>query len=357
MNKRIGLIDADLIDGGTRLPNLALMKLSAYFKANQDTVKLIERVNSNISKEYDEIYISKVFDYTNIDTELLQNENVFYGGSGFFFDKAEYLPYEIEHIKPDYHLYDSYSGKLTDSYRDYSIGFTTRGCFRKCKFCINQNSDKVKFHSHVSEWLDEDRKYIYLLDDNILGYKDWEDVFTELKETGKPFSFRQGLDIRLLTKEKAEMLNGVKYKGEFIFAFDDYDDKDIIVEKLKLWRKYSKKSTKLYVLSGFKSQDENEIISIFERIKILGHYKCLPYIMKHKDYQKSKYKSLFVQIARWCNMPRFFKKMTFRQFCEANQAHKKTDGLCSSMRALKEFENDFPEIAKKYFDTNYWEKQ
>ena len=38
---------------------------------------------------------------------------------------------------------------------------------------------------------------------------------------------------------------------------------------MKIWRRHSDKSTKLYVLSGYESQGAEEIASIFERIRIL----------------------------------------------------------------------------------------
>ena len=57
-------------------------------------------------------------------------------------------------------------------------------------------------------------------------------------------------------------------------------------------------------------------------------------------------------------MPQFLKKMTFREFCEANQAYHKTEGtLCSSMIALNDFEEKFPDIAKKYFDIRFDEQK
>ena len=57
-------------------------------------------------------------------------------------------------------------------------------------------------------------------------------------------------------------------------------------------------------------------------------------------------------------MPQFLKKMTFREFCEANQAYHKTEGtLCSSMIALYDFEDKFPDIAKKYFDIRFDEQE
>lgn len=366
---KIGLIDADLLDKGTRHPNLVIMKLSGYFKEKGCEVELIENydritVNNYAGiKDYDAIYISKVFDFTKIDEKILEFENVYFGGTGFFFTGGMDLPYCIEHHMPDYHIYDSFIEHDTKhdnkevywkDYTDYSIGFATRGCFRKCDFCVNKKYDRVHFHSHISEWLDKDRKGIYLWDDNIFGYGKWKEVFEELKATGKPFQFRQGLDIRLLTAEKAKALNEAKYMGDIIFAFDHIEDKPIIEKQLRLWRKYSNKNTKLYVLSGFYGQDEKEIESVFERIKVIMEYGCLPYIMRHKDYEKSPYKGLFIQIARWCNMPQCFKKMTFREFCEANQKRIKTEGrLGSSMKALKEFEDKFPNIAAKYFDLRF----
>lgn len=366
---KIGLIDADLLDNGTRHPNLVIMKLSGYFKEKGCEVELIEDYSVITDndyegiKNYDAIYISKVFDFTNIDEYILDSDNVYFGGTGFIFTGGKDLPDKIEHHMPDYYVYDKFiehNTKHADKdvywkdYTDYSIGFATRGCFRKCEFCVNQKYDRVFFHSHISEWLDKDRKGIYLWDDNIFGYGKWKEVFDELKEIDKPFQFRQGLDLRLLTDEKAQVLNEAKYNGDIIFAFDHIEDKPLIEEKLKLWRKYSDKSTKLYVLSGFDGQDKNEIISIFKRISVIIKYGCLPYIMRHKDYEKSSYKGLFIQIARWCNMPQFLKKKTFREFCEANQAYHKTKGtLCSSMKALTEFEEKFPEIAKKYFDIRF----
>ncbi len=37
-----------------------------------------------------------------------------------------------------------------------------------------------------------------------------------------------------------------------------------------------------------------EIASIFERIRILMEYQCLPYIMRHEYYNRSPYKGMFI---------------------------------------------------------------
>ena len=68
-------------------------------------------------------------------------------------------------------------------------------------------------------------------------------------------------------------------------------------------------------------------------------------------WKESKYRELYVAIARWCNQANIIKKMSFRQFCEANQKLKKDQTkLCSTMRSMLEFENENPEIAKRFFD-------
>ena len=377
-NGRIALVDADLLDGGTRHPNLVVMKLSGYFKERGCTVRLIESYEelytrigdfelwTDYSKvsDFDAIYISKVFDFTKIDQKLLTFDNVFFGGTGFYFDHAPKLPDEIEHHMPDYNVYNEFIEHDTRAhkeqwYKDYlnfSIGYATRGCFRQCDFCVNHSCKSVSFHSHISEWLDPNRKYIYLWDDNIFGFPKWREVFEELISTGKPFQFKQGLDMRLMTAEKAQVLNRAKYYGDYIFAFDHIEDAKWIEEKLRLWREYCDKPTKLYVLCGFDGQDEKEIEGVFERIRILLKYGCLPYIMRHEKYETSPYRGMFVQIARWCNQPQFLKKLTFRQYCQQCQVYHKGEDLGAPMRAMTDFESRFPEIAKKYFDMSYLEQ-
>lgn len=362
--KKIGIIDADLLDNGTRHPNLALMKIAGFYKDSGHFVKLL--LSYAEIEEYDELFISKVFNFTHIPEEVLKRKNIHIGGTGFFEDGGENLPNEIEHHMPYYDLYKEYvdeqiaKGKSRTyfaDYLDYSIGFTTRGCFRKCDFCVNKKYDHVFRHSLVEEFYDKNRPYIYLWDDNILGYPKWREVIKELEDTGRPFQFRQGIDIRLMTDEKARVFNSVHYQGDFIFAFDHIEDKDIIVKKIQLWKRYSSKVCKLYVLSGFDSQDEKDISNIFERIATLMKYGSLPYIMRHELYNKSKYRGMYVELARWCNQPQFYKKMSFREFCEANQSYKKNQNTnCAAYQTMLDFERDFPQIAKTYFDLKFENK-
>lgn len=353
----IGLIDADLIDNGTRHPNLALMKISGYMKNNGHQVSLL--LDYDNLNNYDEIYISKVFSFTKIPIDLNDKEkysHIKFGGTGFFPIDPPNLPDEIEHFMPDYTLYNSFIAKEIerglkpsrfDDYINYSIGFTTRGCFRKCDFCVNKKYNSVFRHSLVSEFLDKNRKYIYLWDDNFLAYSGWEEVLDELDSTNKKFQFRQGLDIRLMTKKKAERLAKSNYHGDFIFAFDFLKDRELIEKNLKLWRKFCNKTTKLYVLCGFESITSQDIADTFERIKILMKYQCIPYIMRYASYESSEFRGMYINLARWCNQPQFFKKKTFREFCEANGENS------STMKYLRHFEEKHPDIASLYFNLRY----
>ena len=132
---KIGIIDADLLGKKRhRFPNLASMKIAGWHKDNGDIVELLLSYDNIL--EYDLVYISKVFTDTEVPDHVLKLDNVKYGGTGFFYDKAEPLPYEIEHHMPFYDLYNDFiereikkgiSPNEFKEYKEYSIGFTTRG--------------------------------------------------------------------------------------------------------------------------------------------------------------------------------------------------------------------------------------
>lgn len=411
---KVGIIDADLLDHGTRHPNLALEKIAGYCKALGHEVRLIcsydeIKVESTFcidEIQYDILVLSQVFKFTKrpqfINT-LIKNHFIFYGGTGFLeefeddVNKLPSLPKEVEHHRPDFNLYDEFIEIQTggdpkkkkrdwDDYISYSIGFTTRGCIRHCAFCVNREQSHVYQWSPVSEFLDPSRPKIYLWDDNIMAAppKVFKKVMEELQATGKAFQFRQGMDIRLMTEEKAKLFANVKYYGDFIFAFDHYRKDDPhewkqveqTIKGLKVWKKFVTRETKLYVIVAFDSLDERDIEGTFWRIKTLMEFGCLPYIMRFEDYKKSRFKDLYTQLARWCNQPSFFKKMSFRQFCVRNEEYhqgiqkkiangqyprelkypkgfKPKDKFCSCYQAMIDFEAEFPEIAKTYFDLRF----
>ena len=409
----VGIVDADLLGRENhRFPNLVCEKLSSYWKERGASVSLIldkeyswllydgGTLDNPDTPRYDRIYVSKVFTDTWVPDLLLQvalkdghgrvgETDVYIGGTGFYFDKAPNLPEEIEHHMPDYHLYDDWialelekAKKQAESkgkpfkeavftqqfkeYTDYSIGFLTRGCFRKCEFCVNKKYDHVFTHSPLTEFYDPSRKKICLLDDNFFGCVHWKKLLQELIDTGKQFKFKQGMDERILNEEKCKMLFNANYDGDYTFAFDNIADYDLIKSKLELIYKYIlsrprnlKVSVKFYVLVGFESTDAVDIQNAFRRIELLMSYGCLPYVMRYQNknyapWKDSKYRGMYITLARWANQPSMIKKMSFRQYCEANQLRIKTeDHLCAAMQAITLFEKENPEIAAQYFDLRF----
>ncbi len=382
----IGIIDADLLGRSKhRFPNLVCEKLSGYWNEQGAETHLL--MDYDHVDDYDLVYISKVFTDTPVPDWVIDDasrpEHVFIGGTGFYFDKAPNLPNVIEHHMPNYDLYNDFieadveKARLAKEaegeefkeknyrmgfkeYTDYSIGFLTRGCFRKCGFCVNKKYDHVFVHSPLHEFYDSNRKKICLLDDNFLGCPRWRDLLDELRSTGRQFKFKQGLDERLLTEEKCEMLFSSNYDGDYTFAFDNINDYDLIKSKLEMIRRYYNGNYfKFYVLVGYESTDATDIENAFKRIALLMDYGAIPYLMRYQNkndapWRRSEHSDMYIQMARWCNQQAVYKQTSFREFAERSQERHMTEGtLCAPMRALQSFEKKYPEISKKYFDKKF----
>lgn len=314
---RIGLIDVD----GHNFPNLALMKISAYHKSIDDTVEWY-----NPFEDYDTVYLSKVFSFSE-DYRLPINARkaIKYGGTGYQINNingVEYftnnpgitflsphepkvlfytkLPYCIENIFPDYSIYPMYT-------KDTAYGFLTRGCPRGCAFC--HVGTKEGNHSYKVADLSEfwnGQKNIVLCDPNLLACRDWKPLLQQLIDSKACVDFNQGLDIRMITDEKADMLSQIKIK-EIHFAWDRYEDKDIILPKLKLFSEYKYKGKHpdhnaiVYVLVNFDTTIEQDL----ERIYTLREMGYWAYVMV---YDKEHAKPIYKDLSRWCNNRRIFAK-------------------------------------------------
>lgn len=410
MARKFGIVDADLLDNGTRHPNLVLMKIAGYLRDKNLPYELIfgNRVNMD---DYHTVYTSKVFTFSR-EPPFLQNGGnhstagekeedpgkqqmnqndltIVRGGTGYYADEEDPVRFnrlrEEDMVKlendprlpgfslasqmPDYTLYDRYIkhkvalGNKPSSYKDYqeySIGFLTRGCIRRCPFCVNKNITYVYNYSILEDFIDNSRSKIYLWDDNFLASKNWKELLQALQATNKPFQFRQGLDIRLITPEKAEMLAKSRYHGDYMFAFDLIKDKTLIEKKLAIWREHTNKTTKLYLFCGYELTDDytliTDILNLFIRIKVLMKYKCLGYVMRHQNYKNHPLNNIYVQVARWCNQPQFYKKMSFHEFIRRNQFWKKTNNKCVALRTYEQFIdhfNDYRQELEYYFNMKY----
>lgn len=292
---RIGLID---VDGGKSFPNLALMKISAYHKGRGDEIEWYQP----FSGHYDKVYMSKVFSFTPDYDAFIDADEVERGGSGYCIElvngkevfhpeKNKALPHEIEHIYPDYSIYP----RLT---QDTAYGFLTRGCPRGCSFCIVERKEG-KCSKKVADlgefW--RGQKNIVLCDPNILACKDWRELLTSLADTGATIDFNQGLDIRMMTAEKIELLNRIRIK-EIHFAWDRYQDKSVILPKFKLFAEKSNRvhghSAIVYTIVNFDTTIEQDLDRIYT-LRDLGYW---AYVM---IYDKEHCAPVYKRLQRWCN--------------------------------------------------------
>lgn len=389
---KIGIIDADLMHQGAHYPNLALMKISGHHKRKGHNARILLRTGkrrtgawrldelSEPLRSFDKVFVSKVFTHTEAPPELLAARNVEHGGTGFFLADAPPLPRRIERGVPDYKLYDAYieserargCRRSFANYELYSMGMTTRGCFRKCPFCVNQKYDASIRWSMASEFVDPRLPRINLLDDNVLACEEWPDIFAEVKATRKQFVYRQGFDIRLLTEASARAINDPKYSGAVTFAFDLMKFKKQIESKLELWRGITRRPTVVFLLVAFESLDVRDVINTFYRIRVCMKFHCTPLIMRFQRWRESPYARIYQNLAGWCFGGCYYynASQSFREYCKMNGMTKSSrekyqlgdfrydgdrylkDGGSkgSSWLSMEEFESLHPDVAREFFD-------
>ena len=202
---KIGLIDVD----GHNFPNLALMKLSAWHKSMGDTVEWYD-----IFGEYDRVYMSKVFTHTaDYGLAIPNAKEIIKGGTGY--DLTSKLPTEAEKIVPDYSLYPYIDRKT-------AYGFLTRGCIRKCPWCIVPKKEGYVYpYQDVDELAVDGRTNLVLMDNNILAAGDYGmEQLRKIRERGYRIDFNQAMDARLVTDEVAELLAGIKWLKYIRFGCD-----------------------------------------------------------------------------------------------------------------------------------------
>ncbi len=281
---KIGLIDVD----SHNWPNLCLMKLSAYHKAQGDSVEWWTPEG-----RYDLVYKSRVFtDTYSKDTIAVTNAGeVICGGTGY--GPGPDLPDAVEHTRPDYTLYPQFP--------DTAYGFLSRGCPRNCGFCIVSGKEGRKSVqvADLSEFWDG-QKEIKLLDANLLACPDHEKLILQLAESRAYVDFSQGLDIRLITPDNVALLNKVRTKAVH-FAWDN-PDIDLIPyfrRFLELTNIKSDRRRRVYVLVNYGSTHEQDLYRV-ETLRGMGYD---PYVM---IYDRPSAPPVTRQLQRWVNNKRIF---------------------------------------------------
>ena len=309
---RVLVVDADSKAG---FPNLALMKISAWHKQQGDSVDLIMGIPyAQPLIPYDKTYISVIYWQNaikaNTYARMLPGE-VDIGGIG---DSYKKLSDEIEHIRPDYALYPT----------KFSMGFTSRGCIRKCKWCVVPKKEgDIHDHAPITEFLHPKHKKLVLLDNNFLASPMWEKNLQFIIAKKLKVNFNQGLDIRTVTTEKAEMLRDTKIqdwhfkKRKFTFAFDHPSHKRGVIKGIRILRdagiNLSSNNCVFYVLVGFNTTPAQDL----ERIDILRKLDVGPFVMRFNK-EKGEHRIL-LHMSRWVNRKLF----QFMEFCDYDYSDSK----------------------------------
>jgi len=290
---KIAIYDVD-----SRIPNLALMKISAHHKLLGDEVEMYSSLFKNT---YDKIYASKVFDFS--DGTLLEPDRMIIGGTGWDLHKT--LPQEIEDLTPDYALYNY----------PHNIGFTMRGCRLRCSFCVvPEKEGKPKSNNTIEEiWTQRDSDFVMLLDNDFFGNPEWQARIDELRDLKLKVNFSQGLNIRNLKQDQAAALASVDFMNtnrtgkQVYFAWDDPRHEKLIHKGINLCLEHGIKAYQMafYVLIGYHSTPEEDM----HRIEVLRGYGCDPYSMPYN--KEDPYQQAFT---RWVNHKAIFNSVPFADY-------------------------------------------
>lgn len=280
------------------MPNLALIKISTYCKQQGATTHL-QRVPDEITA-----YASVIFEENRPRVEfwLRAFPSIRCGGSGW--DLNTDLPADIENSRPDYDLYGI----------DYGMGFLSRGCIRKCPFCIvSQKEGRLRQVADIDDLLNPLSNFLILLDNNLLALPNALEILVELAERGLIVNFNQGLDIRLVTPEIARALASVHYVDRsrhnrtLHFAFDDVKLERVVRQGIEILFEAGipPKHLCFYILAGFNGQTPEDVLY---RCNVLREYGIRPYVMR---YRKG---SRLNAIARWANATAGLWRKPFREY-------------------------------------------
>ena len=284
-----------LVDVDSKIPNLALMKISAWHKSQGDeTGFAIENP--------DMVYISCVFkknaDQARGISKFYPDAEIDIGGSGI--DLKKELPEEIEMIKPDYNLY----------FMTHSQGYTSRGCPRKCPFCVvPEKEGMIREVQHPSEFHDARFDTCMIMDNNLFATSnEWQkSVFSWFIDNKIKMLSPQGWDIRLLTMGRAKLLKTIRHAGQIHFAWDNLKDEQVVRKGVALLETAGfdlKHRISFYVLAGYNTTFEQDLYRC-ETLKNLG---VQAFVM---PYKKTKEISA---LARWVNRPWLFWSIPFEKY-------------------------------------------
>jgi hypothetical protein len=298
---RIGLIDVDSI-----LPNLALMKLSNYYKSIGCTVEFVR-----VGAEYDKIYASAIFTRSKADCLKFidyYGDKIEIGGTGWDINKV--LPVEIDRMKPDYDLYKvediapRIKGISTKQRKfekaaeivNAGMGFTSRGCIRNCPFCFVPKKEGIfRQATEIKDLINPKSNVLILHDNNLTADPFCIDKLKEIKDRGLTVDINQGCDVRLMTDDIAQALSEVKHLRSIHYAWDLMGFEEQVLSGIKVLSQHIKNYRHMcFMLTGFNTSFEEDMYR-FRKLDELG---IRPYVMKYNQKDDDERLNKF---ARWVN--------------------------------------------------------
>jgi hypothetical protein len=328
--KKILLVDVD-----SKIPNIALGKLSTYHKSKGhkvDYLKLgLKGFSRNVrcrivdASNYDSVFASNIFTNNQKKFRIINCADVWVAGVGSINSMVRLPPY-IDKLDIDYSLWPD---------NDKSYGFITRGCIRKCKFCfVPRTEGKIYFDREIDRIVKH--KVAIFLDNNILGFNNHRTILQELAEKKICCQFNQGLDIRLLDDENAEILSRINYYQKYIFAFDDIRYKKSVERGTKIFQKYVPGKWRMRFLVYYNPSEP--LSDLIYRIEWSRKHYVLPYIMKDASCSSSLYRTFLMVYGGWtnstggqvcaCSFPEYVNK-------ECRDKERKAEVLNTFNKALK----------------------
>jgi len=296
---KIGLIDVD-----SRIPNLALMKISSYYKSNGCEVEFVQ-----LGTEYDKIFASAVFTRSKDECQKLQDyygDKIEIGGTGWNIKKE--LPVEIESMKPDYDLYKvtdiapRMKGIMTKAHKlekaeeivNAGMGFTSRGCIRNCKFCfVPEKEGPFRDIAEIKDLINPRSNVLILHDNNLTADPFVIDKLHEIRDRKLIVDINQGCDVRLMTDDIAQAMKEVKHLRSIHYAWDLMEFENQVLDGIKTLSKHIKTYNHMcFMLVGFNTTFEEDMYR-FHKLNELG---IRPYVMKYNEKKDDERLNKF---ARW----------------------------------------------------------
>lgn len=296
----IGLIDVD-----SKIPNLALMKLSSYYKNLGEKVEFVQP-----NEHYEKIFASAIFTKSKDICSKLQEQygdRIEIGGTGW--DIKKVLDQVIENQRPDYELYNAEmiykrirgigtkesKMKKAETIVNAGIGFTSRGCIRNCSFCfVPKKEGCFKQVAEIKDLVNPKSNVLILNDNNLTADPNCIDKLHEIRDRKLIVDINQGCDVRLVNEDIARALSEVKHLRSVHYAWDLMGYESQVLEGIKVLLKYMKAWRHMcFMLVGFNTSFEEDMYR-YRKLEEMG---IRPYVMVYNDKVDIKLK----HFERWVN--------------------------------------------------------